>query len=99
MTAKIAGELEKSNILLAHGIENADGRLPGAGEAHNHAPGAAELPLKRLNAFRRRVKVLLEEVFENFHEGRQNCLRCFDKDSDAGKRMQGALLADRSYSA
>jgi len=56
------------------------------------------LPLERLNAFWRRVKVLLEEVFENFHEGRQSCLRCFDKDSDVVKRMQGGMLCILNYS-
>ena len=44
---------------------------PRAGEADDDAPGAAELALERLNALRRRLKILREEAFENFHGGLQ----------------------------
>jgi hypothetical protein len=50
-------------------MENADGGVPCAGEADNDAPGTAELALERLNALGRRLEVLLEEAFENVHEG------------------------------
>jgi hypothetical protein len=68
VTAEMAGKLEKSNILFAHGIENSDGGVPRAGEADNDAPGTAELALERHNALRRRLEVLLEKASENVHE-------------------------------
>jgi len=74
MTAKMAGELEKGNILFAHRIENPDGGLSPSGKADNDSARAAELPLERLNALRRRLKVLFEEAFENFHVGLQGLL-------------------------
>ena len=46
----MAGELEEGDILLAHGIENADGGLSRTAEADDDASRAAELALQRLNA-------------------------------------------------
>ncbi len=63
VAAKMAGELEKSDILFAHRIENADGVMAASVKTSNDAPRAAELPLQRLHAFRRRMKMLLEEAF------------------------------------
>ena len=71
MTAKMAGELEEGDILFAHRIENANGGMSRSGEADDDASRAAELALERLNALRRRLKVLFEKAFENFHEGPQ----------------------------
>ena len=73
MAAKVAGELKKGKVLFAHGVENADGGVARAGEADDIAPRAAELALKRLHVFSRRMKVLLEEAFKSVHEG----LPCF----------------------
>lgn len=67
MTAEMAGEFKKGNILFPNRIENSDGTLSRSGEADNDASGAAELALQRLNVLRRRLKVVREEVFENFH--------------------------------
>ena len=62
MAAKMAGKLEKGDILLAHGVENADGALPRAGKPDDDAPRAAELALQRLHALGRRLEMLLEEA-------------------------------------
>ena len=87
MAAKMPGELEKGKVLFAHGVENADGGVARAGKADDIASRAAQLALKRLHAFSRRMKVLLEEAFKNVHE-KLPCfsLRYLVKDSDAGER-------------
>ncbi len=64
----MAGKLKKSDILLAHGVENADGALPRTGEADDDASRAAKLALQRLHLLGRRPVMLLEEPFENVHE-------------------------------
>ena len=63
VTAKMAGELKKGDVLFAHGVENADGAVAAAGEPDDDASRAAELALKRLHAFGRQMEMLLEEPF------------------------------------
>jgi hypothetical protein len=57
------GELEEGDILLSHGIENADGGFSTAGKADDGATGGAELALKRLNHLGRYPVMLLEKPF------------------------------------
>ena len=61
--AKMPGEFKESDILLAHGIEDADGADSFAGEPDDGTPRAAELALKRLHVFGRQLVMLLEEPF------------------------------------
>ncbi len=44
MAAKMAGELEKGNILFAHGIENADGGVARAGQPNDTRPEPPSWP-------------------------------------------------------
>ena len=52
VAAKMPGKLQERDVLLAHGIENADGARSPAGEPDDGAPRAAELALKRLHMLR-----------------------------------------------
>jgi hypothetical protein len=62
MAAKVAGEFKKSDILFAHGMENADGGTSSAGQPDDGTSRAAELALQRLRAFGGEVEMLLEKL-------------------------------------
>src|ERR1700756_2113393 len=62
-------ELEKGDVLFAHGIQDADSADALTCQPHNGAPRAAELALERVYLFRLEPVMLFEEPFQNFHEG------------------------------
>jgi hypothetical protein len=64
----MAGELKESDVLFAHGIEDADGGFSTASEADDGAAGGAELALKRLDHFGGDPVMLFEKAFQDFHE-------------------------------
>ena len=66
--AKMPREFKESHILLPHGIKNANGARPPAGEAHNGPPRTAQFALKRLHDFGRQPVMLFEEFFQYVHE-------------------------------
>jgi hypothetical protein len=65
VAAKMFGKGEEGGVFFADVVENADGGAEAGGEADNFAAGASEFTLKRLDVLDRRVKMLLEEIFEN----------------------------------
>src|SRR5208282_643932 len=71
VTAKVPGKFEEGDIFFTHIIENADradfAAAATAIEPDDLAPRPAELALQRLHPLNRRVEMLLEESFENFH--------------------------------
>ena len=67
VTAKMPGEFQKSDVLFAHVIEDADGADLAGVEADDAASGATELALQRLDVLDRRAEVLFEEVLEDVH--------------------------------
>jgi hypothetical protein len=67
MAAKMSGEFEEGGVLLTNAVEDAYRAMFFVREADDFAAGAAKLALERDNALGRRVKMVLEELFENFH--------------------------------
>src|SRR6202008_5160219 len=67
--AKMLRELEKGDVLFAHGIQDADSADALTCQPHNGAPRAAELALERVYLFRLEPVMLFEEPFQNFHDG------------------------------
>ena len=62
------GKLQKSHVLFADVIKNANRAELATGEPDDLPPGAAELALQRLHQICRRVEMLLKQLLENIHE-------------------------------
>lgn len=65
MMAKVFRKSEEGGVLFVDVVKNADGGAGAGDEANDFAARAAELALKRLDTFDWRVKMPLEETFEN----------------------------------
>src|SRR5277367_1862111 len=97
MSAKMLRELEKGDVLFAHGIQDADGADALTCQPHNAAPRAAELALERVYPLRLEPVMLFEEPFQNFHKGlsRDNS----DCSHDIERRWCGATYRAQSIAA
>ncbi len=63
VVTEVAGELEERDVFFAHAGEDANGGVGARGEADNCAARSAKLALEGLHGVRRRMEVLLEELF------------------------------------
>ena len=68
MAFKVPGKSQKSGILFANVIENADCALAFRCKSQNLPPGTSELPLNGFHLFDRDAKVGLEKLFQDIHE-------------------------------
>src|SRR5271169_757277 len=82
--AKVAGKFEEGDILLTHVIQNSDRAdfAAAAIQPDDLAPRASEFALQRLHSLNRRVEMLFEKSFEDFHELRR-CLLKIPSDTRA----------------
>jgi hypothetical protein len=67
---EVARELEEGDVLLAHVVENSHRAGILAEQADDAAAGAAELTLQRLSANHWSMKMLLEKLLQNVHQGK-----------------------------
>jgi len=60
MPAKMAGEFQESDVLLAHAVKDADRALAGRSQADDLAPRPAEFALHRQHPVHRHMEMLFE---------------------------------------
>ncbi len=63
MALEVPGKFQKSSILFAHVVENANRTVFFRGEPENLAPGTSQLPLNGLHLFDGQAKMSLEKLF------------------------------------
>jgi hypothetical protein len=67
MPAKMPGKFEKSGVLFAYVIQDANRAGFLADQPYDFAPRTAKLPLQRLHSPHWAMEMLLKELLKNFH--------------------------------
>ncbi len=67
MPPKVLREFNKCQILFPHCVKNADCAVTSICQTNDVSTRPAELSLKRMNTFSRRIEMMVEEPCQNIH--------------------------------